>query len=288
MMATVRVNQFGEIKLDKEYYRRLGESGIRIFFLICDTEWLIPDGFTKFCEEAEALLDVVPDAYIIPRIGLHPPVDWIKNHPDDCVRANDLKDRPVRLITESYTADLPNMYSLCSDNWRKDAGKALEKGHIYGQLDKPFRMNARPYQEHDTPSYLYPLIYADDYSATVLGHFCNTKLPAFVIKDSGDFTSVFCGTKLIQAEVIRNIARFTGCHVYTEGNDVLYANRNFITIHAARAGIKHIKLRECCYPYEMYEDRFYETGNEITLEMAEGETKMFALLKENKKPDILD
>ena len=66
MMATVRTNQFGVVRLDKEYYRRLGQSGIRIFFLICDTEWLVPDGFAKFREEAEALLEAVPDAYIIP------------------------------------------------------------------------------------------------------------------------------------------------------------------------------------------------------------------------------
>lgn len=720
MMATVRTNQFGVVKLDKEYYKRLGEAGIRIFFLICDTEWLVPDGFAKFREEAEALLEVVPEAYIIPRIGLHPPVEWIESHPDDCVQFSDLKERPRRLITESYTADLPNMYSLCSDNWRKDAGdalekllekmdalpyadkiigyflaaggtsewyycmdmrlrtdeeiyfdlspafrkefaryldmkygkgvkepeipdaasrfyqfvvdqkvanygrllaadpvpappsngtnlgsfldvdkhmqtadfvyawnwgvansiiyfadrikkrnkeklvgsfygalsmfhvagnalatqeiirsgkvdflaapgsyenrqpggytgqreipdsfrlhntifiaeddtrthaenshwanyygvfdeedtinvmkrdfgrnicedlqswwfdqhhgggryksevcykliekqqkiaryaysldrrkgcevaciydvdsmaisshqtctesikvmknyemncvgvpfdqyflddiadipdyklyiffnayslsdekrkkikekltknhatalwmyapglinpdkdkkidprhmeeitgirmgmrnekygakfklsdmthpitSALEKGHVYGQLDKPLRMNSNSYQEHQTPSYLYPLIYADDKDATVLGRFCNTKLPAFVIKECDDFISVFCGTKLLQGEVIRSIARFAGCHIYTEGNDVLYANRNFITIHAARAGCKHIKLRECCHPYELYEERFFDTGDAITLEMAEGETKMFVLLQEKKEP----
>ncbi|MBQ7032630.1 MAG: N-acetylmuramic acid 6-phosphate etherase [Clostridia bacterium] len=123
--------------------------------------------------------------------------------------------------------------------------------------------------------------------ATVLGRFCNTKLPAFVIKECGDFTSVFCGTKLLQGEVIRSIAHFAGCHVYTEENDVLYANRNFITIHAARAGRKHIRLRECCHPYELYEERFYDPGEAITLEMAEGETKMFALLQEKKKPVLL-
>ena len=723
MMATVRTNQFGVVKLDKEYYRRLGESGIRIFFLICDTEWLVPDGFAKFRQEAEALLEAVPDAYIIPRIGLHPPVDWIESHPDDCVQYSDGKDRPVRLITESYTADLPRMYSLCSDAWRKDAGDALERlldkmdalpyadriigyflaaggtsewyyctdrtltldetvcfdhspafrkefaryldkkygpgvkapdipdaasryyqflvdykvanygrllaadpvppppsngtnlgsfldvdrhmqtadfvyawswgvansivyfadrikkrdpeklvgsfygalsmfhkagnalatqeiirsgkvdflaapgsyenrqpggytgqreipdsfrlhntifiveddtrthaenshwadyygvfdeedtvnvmkrdfgrnicedlqswwfdqhhgggryksevcykliekqqriaryaysldrrkgnevaciydvdsmvisshqtctesikvmknyelnctgfpfdqyflddiadipdyklyiffnaysltdekrrrireklsrnhaaalwmyapgliapdrekkidpgymeevtgirmgmrnekygakfrltdmthpitrplerGHVYGQLDRPFRMNARSYQEHDTPSYLYPLIYADDERATVLGRFCGTGLPAFVLRDCGDYTSIFCGTKLLQSEVLRSIAHFAGCHVYSEENDVLYANRHFITLHAARAGRKQIRLRESCYPYELYEERFYDAGNGISLEMAEGETKMFALLPEKKAPDLV-
>ena len=53
MMATIRTNAIDSMKIDKEYYRNLGKSGIKIFFLICDTEWLKPNGFKMFQEEAE-------------------------------------------------------------------------------------------------------------------------------------------------------------------------------------------------------------------------------------------
>lgn len=717
MLATVAGNFDGVVKVDKEYYRRLGEAGIRIFFLICDTVWLVPDALEKFRKEAEILLSAVPDAYIIPRIGLHPPIEWIESHPDDVMRYSDMKDRPIGLMTESYKVHLRNMYSLCSENWRRDAGKALsetcdliealpyadriigyflaaggtsewyhyfdrtikaedniyfdvspafrkefkkyldkkygegkkepvipdgisrfyqfdvdrlipiygggtrtyepkpippsngtnrgafldvdkhmqtadfvlawsegvansiiyfadiikkrseeklvgafygalsmfhnagnvlgtqtilksgkvdflsapgsyenrqpggstgqrfaqdsprlfnamyiaeddtrthmengylanmygcftpedtenvlkrefgrnicddvqswwfdqhhgggrykteacyslierqqkiakyaygldrrknseiaciydmesmavsshqtctesikvmrnyelscigapcdyyftedlplmpdyklyiffnayflsdakrkmileklrknhatalwlyapgiinpdktprfnpaymeditgikmgmiedsfgakfkitdsvspilaglEKGHIYGRVDKPFRMNSRNVQEHDVPSYLYPLFYAEE--GEVLGRFCENQLPAFVTKQCDGYTSVFCGTKLLQSEVIRNVARASGCHIYSDENDVLYANRNFVTIHAAKAGEKCIHLPKACFPYELYAERFSEYGTEIKLNMIEGETKMFALLQEKK------
>ena len=56
MMATIRTNNRDHMIIDEEYYKNLGKSGIKIYFLICDTEWLKPQGFEMFCEEAEKLL----------------------------------------------------------------------------------------------------------------------------------------------------------------------------------------------------------------------------------------
>ena len=125
MMATIRTNNRENMCIDKEYYRELGKAGIRIFFLICDTEWLKPSAFEQFREEAETLLEVCPDAYIITRIGLHPNNEWIKNHPDEVLTYSDGSKPPVHLFSESYETDLPAHYSLCSEKWREDAGVAL-------------------------------------------------------------------------------------------------------------------------------------------------------------------
>ena len=38
---------------------------------------------------------------------------------------NDGKPIPMTLRSETYRADLPGMYSLCSEKWREDASKAL-------------------------------------------------------------------------------------------------------------------------------------------------------------------
>ena len=69
--------------LDPEYYRNLGKSGVKIFFLICDTQWLYPESFDLFRQEAETILKEVPDAYFMVRIGLHPPVSWMEENPDE-------------------------------------------------------------------------------------------------------------------------------------------------------------------------------------------------------------
>lgn len=127
MMATIRTNNRDSIIVDKEYYRELGKSGIRIFFLICDTIWLKPNAIELFEEEANALLEVVPDAYIIPRIGLHPTNEWIMENPGEVFKYNDGTSPEAYLFSESYETLLPGMYSLCSQKWREKAGTELLK-----------------------------------------------------------------------------------------------------------------------------------------------------------------
>lgn len=125
MMATIRTNMHGKILVDKEYYRALGKAGIRLFFLICDPRWLIPNSLDDFRREAETLLEVCPDAYILPRISLHPPKEWMEAHPDDMVRYSDGSHPSTKLITETFVHEIGDMYSLASEAWRRDAGAEL-------------------------------------------------------------------------------------------------------------------------------------------------------------------
>ena len=126
MMATIRTNQYSDPPLiDEDYFAALGKSGVKLFFLICDTQWLKPGAFSQFTEEAERLLKAVPDAYIFIRIGMHPPVSWCEEHPEELVHYSDGIFKPANLFTESFRDRYPAMYSLCSEKWREDAGKAL-------------------------------------------------------------------------------------------------------------------------------------------------------------------
>ena len=128
MMATIRtMKDCNEILFDKNYFKALGEAGVKIYFLICDTLWLKPNALELFDYEARALLEAVPDAYIVPRIGMHPTNEWIKENPDECIRFSDGSSPGVNLFTESYVTDLPSHYSMASSKWREDAGEALQK-----------------------------------------------------------------------------------------------------------------------------------------------------------------
>ncbi len=112
--------------LDRKYLHSLGEAGIRIFFVICDTQWLKPDGVKLLREATDALLEAVPGAYIVLRVGLHPPVSWAKANPGEIVTYNGNRHVPIHIWTESYNAEYPGMYSLCSAKWREDGARALE------------------------------------------------------------------------------------------------------------------------------------------------------------------
>ena len=61
-------------------------------------------------------------------------------------------------------------------------------------------------------------------------------------------------------------------------DDVLFANKNFVTIHASSSGKKVIRFKEECSPFELYEEKYYGTNvKEIEFDMNFGETKMFYL-----------
>ena len=130
MYATIRTINGTEMVIDEEYYKKLGESGIKVYFLICDTEWIKKGAFKLFEEEAEKLLRAVPDAYIIMRISMHAPPEWCEANPDETLSYSDGKKKLANLWTESYREDYPGgIYSFCSEKWRNDASAALTEIH---------------------------------------------------------------------------------------------------------------------------------------------------------------
>ena len=132
-MATIRtLKDSKEIVFDRDYFVNLGKSGVKIFFLCCNTEWLVPDALELFDKEARMLLDAIPDAYIIPRICMHPPKEWVLAHPEECLTYSDGTKPPVHIYAESFEADYPMQYSLMSEKWRKDASAALKD--LWGKM----------------------------------------------------------------------------------------------------------------------------------------------------------
>lgn len=124
-----------------DYIRKLRESGIKLYWVFANTDWMRPggeeyynkyhdkvyeeSGFTLFEKEVYSLLEAAPDAYIIVRIGMHPPADWVESHPADVLTFNDGSTEPCWIVSEIHGDELPGCYSMCSDNWRRDGAKAL-------------------------------------------------------------------------------------------------------------------------------------------------------------------
>lgn len=128
--------------IKRDYLRNLGSAGLRIFFLMANTRWLCPgrtwidaqgtqhtepNGFEAFSTDVAMLLEEVPDAYIIVRIGMHPPVEWMEAHPEELMTYNDGTHKRAILQSEVHCDTIPGMYSLCSEKWRKDGAVALQE-----------------------------------------------------------------------------------------------------------------------------------------------------------------
>ena len=462
MAMTVRFNK-------PDYIRHLGEAGLRVFFLMTNTDWLRPgkdytdengvpchepSGLEAFVKNAEVLLSQVPDAYIIVRIGLHPPVDWMEENPDELITYQDGSHEPSILSSEVHKDEIPGMYSFASDKWKAAAGKAVkefcdaidrlpfadrvigyflaaggtsewypvnaicdraknkygdfspaflksygnflrkrygteeklrrawkregasfdapvipnveEQYHIHmeeGVLDamkyyesaeriigKNIDINARKPTNlgvflnmedyayvadfydalHEAtaeaivhfaallkarytgkvvgafygsygctdfynsttatvhsnvwlenvlaPAYMTPGFYIDDPGAHILGTYCELGLPAYAIREMDGWTSVYCAPQILRSELIASLAQYAGCHLYNTQDDVIYANANFVTIHASYKGKHTIRFKEACSPYEVYQKRYYGHNiTELAIDMRLGDTLMFSL-----------
>ena len=171
MTVRTRDNGGKDVVFDSEYFKKLGEAGIKVYFFHCNTLWIQPNSLELFDKEARALLEVVPDAYIIPRIGLHPTAEWLLSNPDECIKYSDGYQPSMRLYTESYEADMPMIYSLSSQKWREAATAALIE--LWQEIMK------LPYYDRiigcfpaagKTSEWMYPCPVIDTENKRTLGH----------------------------------------------------------------------------------------------------------------------
>lgn len=58
----------------------------------------------------------------------------------------------------------------------------------------------------------------------------------------GDYAVVFTAAVPLPARLLRNLARFSGTHVYNEDDDVVYADTTMVAVHAVKPGLRRIHL----------------------------------------------
>lgn len=126
MMVTI-ISDFSNIhNFNRDYYINLYNSGIKIFFLMCDNAWFYKEAEENLKIVLEQVYEAIPEAYFIIRIGLHPPIDWCEKNPDECFTYNNQKP-PIWFPLETHSVEYPMLYSLASEKWREDAKVELEK-----------------------------------------------------------------------------------------------------------------------------------------------------------------
>lgn len=155
--------------------------------------------------------------------------------------------------------------------------RRLDKRRIFGVNDRPYASNILVVVK-DITTFAAPLFYAEDENAENVAYFLTNGLPAVTVKECDGFRSVFCGSKILNAEIVRETARFAGCHIWCESEDVLYASDHYLCIHASSNGKKELIFKTPCSPYEVYEEKYYgENIFRLQIDMQKGQTLTFAL-----------
>ena len=113
-----------------------------------------------------------------------------------------------------------------------------------------------PSLRRDLPGFrINPRFWSDDPEAKVLGRLAGLGRPGLVVKKQPGWTSVYSGAPILPAALLRNIARAAGCHIYSDANDVVYANRNVLAVYAPGGGTRTIHLPRKSKVVDLLENR---------------------------------
>ncbi|MCK4982186.1 MAG: hypothetical protein KAS17_04630 [Victivallaceae bacterium] len=127
---------------------------------------------------------------------------------------------------------------------------------------------------------LSPMFCINDPQAVVLGNFKKSGNPAVAYRSFEDHNVFYSAVGDIPNQILREIARFAGVHIYYEGYDPIFVNSRLIGIHAVNAGNIEINL-----PCDLEAEELFtgETLSSNHLKLAfktAGEVKLFKTSKE--------
>jgi len=75
-----------------------------------------------------------------------------------------------------------------------------------------------------------------------LGKLAGLAQPGLVVKKQAGWTSVYSSAPILPADLLRNIARDAGCHIYSDAGDVVSAGGDFLGVYAPGGGSRRIHL----------------------------------------------
>ncbi len=131
-----------------------------------------------------------------------------------------------------------------------------------------------------------PLLYVEDAAATPLGSYCadSNGKTGLAVKEMDGWTSIYSGAMNLPVELLRNILKKSGVHLYSENsNDVVYVNDNYVGIHSGIGEQKTIKLNGRYAVYDVINGKWYSMNTDtITYTHARNETSLFRLSTPDK------
>lgn len=126
---------------------------------------------------------------------------------------------------------------------------------------------------------IYPTVIGiDDADAEPLG-FLQSGVAGFGSKAHAEWTSVFSAAPAVPTDVLRQLLKRAGVHIYTEGGDVIYANKSMLACAASAAGRKRLTFHKPTRLVDALTGNELEMDDEtsVTITMKRHETRLFWL-----------
>jgi len=87
-----------------------------------------------------------------------------------------------------------------------------------------------------------PVFYADEPAAETWGELAGLGKPGLVVRQMTGWCSVYSAAPCLPSDLLRELAKRAGVHIYNDAGDVVYANRSFIGVSADYSGTRTIRL----------------------------------------------
>ena len=124
-------------------------------------------------------------------------------------------------------------------------------------------------------------MYAADPQATVLGTLgAGVNRPGLVVKQVSGWRSIFSGAPVLPSSLLRGIAREAGVHIYSDADDVVTANRNFLCMYAPKGGKRTVRLPQRATVVDLIDGRtIARRVTQFELTMAENTSILLKLIQ---------
>ena len=128
-------------------------------------------------------------------------------------------------------------------------------------------------ENHET----FPIVYADDPDATLLGTLADGRA-GLVVKKHDGWTALHSTVPMLPAALLRNIARAAGVHLYISTEDVVYASRGLLAVSVKEPGRRTIRLPRRANVRDLYTGADVATDAEsFDADFADRATRVFVL-----------
>jgi hypothetical protein len=120
---------------------------------------------------------------------------------------------------------------------------------------------------------------ADLANARVLATQKDTNIPVCTVKCFDDYNSIYCTVPNMPVSLLRDIANMSRVHIYCHTNDVVYADEEYIIIHASYSGEKRIYLPVKAIVYDgLTDNKLYGPCTYFDFPMEQYDTKIFRII----------
>jgi hypothetical protein len=120
--------------------------------------------------------------------------------------------------------------------------------------------------------------YAEEGWGQTLGRACSTGQPGLVVRELGGLQSVYSAAPVLSWPLLRNIARYAGVHLYTEGGHMVWGNNCFLAVYAQSDGEHVVRFPRPVDVEEAYDGvSLGQQVTEVTLPMKKWETRLLIM-----------